>query len=329
MSVETKISWCDATWNPVRGCSRVSEGCRHCYAEQMAARFSYPGAPFHGFAKVVAPRDHLDRVGGRRNGWTGRVELIPERLTIPLSWRRPRRIFVNSMADLFHEQLLFEDIAAVFGAMAACRQHTFLVLTKRPQRLGGFFGWIEENHNPNRFRGPELIEHAACWVGPDSPESDPLFRAAGSGSLRPWPLPNVWIGVSCENQESANERIPLLLRTPAALRFVSVEPMLGPVVLRPPVTFETQGEPRTWLGPDDGTPEHGPGLDWVICGSETGGQARPMLAKWAGNLRDQCQARQVPFFLKQVGRVAERDRELDGRTWEEFPSRERRSQSGA
>lgn len=139
MGDKTGISWTDSTWAPARGCSRVSEGCRNCYAERIAARFSKPGQAFHGFAQVVAPRDHLDAVGGRRNGWTRKVEFQPDQLAVPLRWKRPRRIFCSSMTDIFHESLTNEEIAAIFGVMAACPQHTFQVLTKRAKRMREWF----------------------------------------------------------------------------------------------------------------------------------------------------------------------------------------------
>jgi protein gp37 len=329
MSGPTKIGWCDVTWNPIRGCSQMSEGCRNCYAERRAVRFSGEGLPFHGFAKQVAPRDDLSRVGFRRAGWTGRVELIKAKLVEPLHWRKPRRIFVNSMSDLFHETLSGEAILGVFGAMAACPQHTFIVLAKRSGRMRRWFEWYLGAHNPIRFRHRDMIEHAAVVVGPDGPESDALFRAANRVAGRnDWPLRNVQLVVSAEDQTTANVRIGDLLQTPAAVRGVSVEPMLGPVLI-----------PRRWLGQGSECPECGyaahvdedglcascgadcmfHGLDWVVCGSETGPDARPFNLEWARELRHQCLLSGVPFWLKQTGTVAERDRVLDGRTWEERP----------
>ena len=263
MGDHTGIEWTDATWNPIRGCSRVSEGCRHCYAERVAARFSGPGLPYEGLAVM---RDGEPR-------WTGKTQMIWKHLEDPLRWRRPRRIFVNSMSDLFHEDLAPDWIGRIFAIMAAAPQHTFQILTKRPRRMHGFVA---------------------------GPSSDP--KAANIG----WPLPNVWLGVSAENQATADERIPLLLETPAAVRFVSAEPLLGAIDLD----------------------VHGPELDWLIVGGESGPGARPMQPEWARSLRDQCVDAGVAFFFKQWGehdelglRVGKKraGRLLDGREWNEFP----------
>jgi len=208
MADGTGISWTDATWNPVRGCSRVSEGCRNCYAERVAARFSGPGQPYEDLAD-------RERKGSK---WTGVVRLIPAHLADPLRWRRPRRIFVNSMSDLFHESLTNEEIAAVFGVMAAAPQHTFQVLTKRARRMREWFEWI----------GTANLD----WLRTYAQRAlDPTFTKRYVDRGTTWPLPNVWIGVSVENQEAADERIPDLVRTPAAVRFLSCEPLLGPVVI--------------------------------------------------------------------------------------------------
>ena len=263
MSAKTSIQWCDATWNPVRGCSRVSEGCRNCYAEGIAARFSNPGAPFHLFA---------DR---KRSGskWTGRVELIPAKLEEPLHWREPRRIFVNSMSDLFHENLPISDILRVFETMAAAKQHTFQILTKRPARMRYCLSY------PDDRLVCESAEHHRL--------------------LCTMPLPNVWMGVSVEDQKTADERIPLLLRTPAVVRFVSYEPALGPVDF------------TRWLSPctyycdhDEWGGGHRPssGLDQVIVGGESGNSARPFDITWARNVIRQCKHAGCACFVKQLGK---------------------------
>lgn len=257
------------TWNPVRGCSRVSEGCRHCYAERIAARYAggkviLPGgreqtAPFYGFAEATA--------SGPR--WTGRVELIPEKLDEPLRWKKPARIFVNSMSDLFHEKLANLEIAAVFGVMAAAPQHTFQVLTKRPARMRS---WFE-------------------WVGAD-----------GLARIIPWPLPNVWAGVSVEDQATADERIPLLLQTPAAVRFVSYEPALSGVDFEPwlgkcPACNGTGCKPGRGFGAGCA----GAGLSWLIVGGESGPKARLFDLAWARSTIAACKATGVPVFYKQGG----------------------------
>ncbi len=304
MSDKTGIEWTDATWNPVRGCSRVSEGCRNCYAERVAARFSGPGKPYEGFAKVTAPRDLLDRVGGRRNGWTGEVRLINKHLADPLRWKKPRRIFVNSMSDLFHERLTNEQIAAVFGVMAAAPQHTFQCLTKRSKRMREWFAWIKERGDrwaPRRCGDAAEVAGAPVYrVGPNG-------RSPWNDSRCMWPLPNVWLGVSVENQAAADERIPDLLSTPAAVRFLSCEPQLGEVDLRH-VQHDRMFEVDALTG-DHGVRRplagRGPGIDWVIAGCESGPGARPCDVAWLRSLRDQCADAETAFFLKQA-------REVDG-----------------
>jgi protein gp37 len=288
MGNSTKISWTDATWNPIRGCSRVSEGCRNCYAERIAARFSKPGQAYHGFAQVVAPRDLLDRAGGRRDGWTRKVAIVGEHIADPLRWRKPRRIFVNSMSDLFHESLTNEQIAAVFGVMAAASQHTFQVLTKRARRMREWFEWVDgsaaiDGVSPSRFC---FALAQARGVG-ERPR-----RVVDSARDASWPLPNVWLGVSVENQAAADERIPELLRTPAELRFLSCEPLLGSLTIH-----------REHLAPfheTDAMLARTPRIDWAIAGCESGAGARPCDVEWLRSLRDQCAAAEVPFFLKQA-----------------------------
>jgi protein gp37 len=281
MGDATSISWTDATWNPIRGCSRVSPGCVHCYAERVAGRFSGQGQPYEGLVKLVK-RTHekvsLSKTSAKYSKtsttearWNGVVRLIPEHLADPLRWRKPRRIFVNSMSDLFHEALSNEQIAAVFGVMAAAPRHTFQVLTKRPERMRQWFEWIGQQPEP-----PVRAMNAAL---------DVLEGVRMSVNSQRWPLPNVWLGVSVENQAAADERIPLLLDTPAAVRFLSCEPLLGPVVL--PAHEQSMGS------------SHSP-LDWVIAGCESGPGARPCDTDWLRRLRDQCEEGAVPFFLKQA-----------------------------
>lgn len=287
MSTHTTIEWTDATWNPVRGCSRVSEGCRNCYAERLAATRLAHTPAYQGLATMTpdGPR------------WTGRVVFDPVALEQPLRWRKPRRVFVNSMSDLFHEGLTNEQIAALFGVMAACPQHTFQVLTKRPARMLHWFGFGIDMR--------QCVLEARCTGGVDI--GWPLIR---NQWVEPrWPLPNVWIGVSVEDQATADARIPLLLETPAAVRFVSAEPLLGPVDLtglryelpgvvavstltRAPVMNALQGY---------ATNRGHTRLDWVIAGGESGPGARPMHPDWARSLRDQCAEAGVAFHFKQWG----------------------------
>lgn len=288
MSDDSKIEWTDATWNPIRGCSRVSEGCRHCYAERVAARFSGPGQPYEGLAvrKLRVVSDDEQTTVGR---WTGTVRVVPEHLADPLRWRRPRRVFVNSMSDLFHESLTNEQIAAVFGVMAAAAQHTFQVLTKRAARMRAWFEWLLAG---------EVSPSGKCY-------------AAASGAVdfgtwwrtvpQKWPLPNVWIGVSVENQAAADERIPELLRTPAAVRWLSCEPLLGEVDFKRQChAAGCDGEcghasPFAMLG-DDST---GALIDWLVMGAESGPGARAADPAWFRSLAEQCRAAGVPVFFKQ------------------------------
>lgn len=322
MGDTTGISWTDATWNPVRGCSRMSEGCRHCYAERVAARFSGAGQPYEGLAtrrlKVIS--DDEQRVETR---WTGEVRLIPEHLADPLRWKRPRRIFVNSMSDLFHEKLANEQIAAVFGVMAACQQHTFQVLTKRAKRMREWFAWLrgpsEETFTmqqrgivaaPNTAR--TLLDAAYEYLGKGrKPELDAAWKQLEHD---PWPLPNVWLGVSVENQAAADERIPELLATPAAVRWISAEPLLGEVDLdKPRCDDEHHGEAEwsddatPWCNECDAELSYGhwlgnadSGIGWVVSGCESGPGARPCDVAWLRSLRDQCAVHGVPFWLKQA-----------------------------
>lgn len=313
MGDKTGISWTDATWNPVPGCSRVSEGCRHCYAEVQAARIvrMARGKPsrYDGLVRVTA--------GGEAR-WTGKVVLDPQALALPLSWRKPRRIFVNSMGDLFHESLTNEQIAAVFGVMAACPRHTFQCLTKRARRMREWFEWVEAQCAGHPLFATDnewdvVISNATREFGGDDDEPRAWSRYLQENDQReddcfePWPLPNVWLGVSVENQAAADERIPELLRTPAAVRFLSCEPLIGPVHIG--------DRDNSWLscrGCEEWDEQshccesyyvngsHFRGIDWVIAGCESGPGARPCSVEWLRSLRDQCEAAGVPFFLKQA-----------------------------
>lgn len=288
------ISWTDQTWNPIRGCTRVSEGCRNCYAETIAARFSGPGQPYEGLAAMK---------GGDAR-WTGKVVLAEKHLTDPLRWRRPRRIFVNSMSDLFHESVPDAWIHEIFAVMAAAPQHNFQVLTKRPARMREV---VTDLYSRNLGQWLEtLVLHPA---GPR--ELGDLLARTVFGP----PLPNIWLGVSAEDQDAADTRLPDLLATPAAVRFVSCEPLLGPIDL-----YNGDPDPRlggheatqTFIGDwwEPGDPPKGParhGLDWVIVGGESGPGARPMHPDWARSLRDQCIVAEVPFHFKQHGEFQEFD----------------------
>lgn len=269
MGQKTGIEWTEATWNPVRGCSRVSEGCRNCYAERVAARFSGPGQAYEGLARMTdaGPR------------WTGEVRLIKEHLEDPLRWKRPRRIFVNSMSDLFHEKVSLETMTDIFEVMAKCPQHIFQVLTKRPDLMMTYM-------------------HSHIGVGV-------AYRLGKQKEPGFWPLPNVWMGVSVEDQKTADERIPLLLRTEAAVRWLSVEPLLGPIDLgrAHPCGYycDPDGDEFSHYDHDFWTPQINTAVKWVVVGGESGPNARPMHPRWARGLRDQCVAAGVAFFFKQHG----------------------------
>ncbi len=243
-TISSKIEWTESTWNPVRGCTRVSEGCRFCYAERIAARFSGPGMAYEGLAKTT-------KAGPQ---WTREVLPIRSLLNEPLKWKKPRRIFVNSMSDLFHEKIELNYIQEVFSVMEKANWHQFQVLTKRASRLLEF--------------SPKL----------------------------PWPK-NVWMGVSVEDS-LVTDRIDLLRQTDAHIKFLSLEPLIGPL-------------PHLELS----------GIDWVIVGGESGPGAREMKKKWVVDIKDQCAKENVLFFFKQWGgkRKSKTGRELDGQTYDEIP----------
>ncbi len=234
MALKSTIEWTESTWNPVTGCTRQSDGCKHCYAERMAKRLKAMGSPNYA------------------NGF--RVTTHRESLKLPLTWKKPQMIFVNSMGDLFHEKVPLKFIQDVFEVMAKAEQHQFQVLTKRSARL---------------------LEMNKSLVWPD----------------------NVWMGVTVEN-EDCRFRIDDLRRTGAKIKFLSLEPLLGPL---PKLNLKK--------------------IDWVIVGGESGPGARPVLPEWVHDIRDQCRRAEVPFFFKQWGGFNKKKngRLLDGRTWDQLP----------
>jgi protein gp37 len=283
LSALSKIEWTDATWNPVVGCSKVSPGCKGCYAIKEVHRMAGNPNP-----KIRAANEGLTVIEGGHPNWTGKVRLIPERLEIPLRRRKPTRYFVNSLSDLFHQDLSFEEIRQVHFAMLRAHWHTYQILTKRSDRMAEYFRW---------------------WFGTDGELAQPAE----------W----IWLGVSVESRDYLS-RIDHLRKTPAAVRFLSLEPLLED------------------LGQLDLS-----GIDWVIVGGESGPGARPMHPEWVRSIRDQCVAAGAPFFFKQwgewrpavlmdgdgdyqyfrdgqgtrkVGKKAA-GRLLDGRTWDEMPRR--------
>ena len=224
--------------------------------------------------------------------FTGRVNLNPRALDLPLRWKAPRRIFVNSMSDLFHESINDTTIAGIFGIMAACPQHTFQVLTKRPERA---LRWFQTFGGPMvADAAPVLHEAVKGLMGYGHPKRP----AIGNRTVQ-WPLPNVWLGVSVEDQAAADERIPLLLQTPAAVRFLSCEPLLGSIDVSQYLRGRYVNEAKRFADDTIGCK-----IDWVIAGGESGPRARPMHRDWARSLRDQCAAAGVPFFFKQWGEHA-------------------------
>jgi len=261
---KTSIEWTDASWNPVVGCTEVSPGCANCYAARLAATRLRHTSQYKNLARNSA------QAGPR---WTAQVRFLPDRLEEPLHWRKPRRIFVCDMGDLFHESVPDEFLASVFRIMSRASHHTFQVLTKRAARMKQFVSSVKE------------------WEGFHTHNGEPPKGYGGHGQIvgSQWPLPNVWLGVSVENQHFAEERIPLLLGTPAVVRFLSCEPLLSDLNL------------RMWVNPNR-MPMYT--VRWVIAGGESGLNARPMQPDWVRSLRDQCIAAAVPFFFKQWGEWA-------------------------
>jgi protein gp37 len=250
LSYNTSIQWTNSSWNPIAGCSRTSPGCSHCYAIGHVRRLgSNPNPKVAGAYRGLTGRHDNGQLD-----WTGELRVLPERLELPLTWKAPRRIFVNSLSDLFHEAVPASALADVFFVMRQADWHQFQILTKRSERL-----------------------HALA----------PLFS---------WPS-HIWMGVSVENA-AYTSRIDHLRDTPAAVKFLSLEPLLGPL----PALNLT-------------------GIDWVIVGGESGPHARLIQPSWVRDIRDQCVAAQVPFFMKQWGGMHKKaaGRMLDGRTWDEMP----------
>lgn len=284
MSDHSNIEWTDATWSPTVGCLKVSPGCEHCYAIDIAYRQEYA---FKRPEYLGTTRKLPD---GSRN-WTGAVRMLPERLTLPLKWRTPKRVFVDSMSDLFHEGVPEVFIDRVFAIMALTRRHAYQLLTKRPERMQRYIADPDARCRIGRFMTTLLILRAPGRIDAEGTEMAEWYRHG-----IPWPLPNVWLGVSVEDQQRADERVPLLLQTPAAVRWLSCEPLLGPIDLQKPW-------PATAPLPGSGgvyAPWMVQQLDWVIAGGESGATFRPMDLDWARSLRDQCQAAGVAFFAKQA-----------------------------
>ncbi|GAA3510174.1 phage Gp37/Gp68 family protein [Aeromicrobium panaciterrae] len=270
MADKTGIEWTDATWNPTTGCDKVSAGCDNCYALTQAKRLKAMGSARY-------QNDGDPTTSGPGFGFT----MHPDALDQPLRWTKPRRIFVNSMSDLFHGDNTQEFLAEVFAVMSMAPRHTFQVLTKRPAIMRSVLSSPMFKLQVNGARMKRGVS-----VLPDSRRSDGTYA---------WPLPNVWLGTSVEDQKWADIRIPLLLATPAAVRFLSCEPLLGPVDLTPHMPLLAYPDPREtedW------------GIDWVIVGGESGKDVRPMHPDWARSIRDACVESGTAFLFKQWGEWA-------------------------
>jgi len=259
--MSTKIEWATETWNPIIGCSKISPGCQNCYAERMAVRLANMNHVAY-YQAVTCPGPHQ-----QPNKWNGKTYLVESALNKPFMWKKPRRIFVCSMSDLFHESVPFEWISMVYECVASNPQHTFLFLTKRPERMKSYFDYIQKT-----------------------------FKDAGSQYIQ---LPNLYLGVTAENQEQANKRIPILLQIPAAKRFVSIEPMLESVTLKQ-INY----------------------LDWVIVGAESGPGRRECHPEWVSNVVDQCKQSSIPVLVKQLyinGKKVSLPK-INGKVYDQYPN---------
>jgi protein gp37 len=315
MADGTKIEWTDETWNPIVGCVIVSRGCTNCYAMKVAgARLDgNPATPHYAGTTAKSKAGPV---------WTGKVAQASQATLLkPLTWKKPRRVFVNSMGDLFAENVPTNWIDQVFAIMALAPQHQFQVLTKRPERMRDY---VADPNGPRRVARvcidlflDQKVKATNDWpvqsVGDIDDPEDVRIK---------WPLPNAWLGVSVEDQATADARIPHLLSTPAAIRWISAEPLLGPVDLtalslnRPDGIFPT-GLPHEvnalhGISAVDGISTSCPTLDWVVVGGESGPGARPMHPDWARSLRDQCAAAGVPYFFKQWGKWVHECSDIDG-----------------
>lgn len=283
MSVGTSIEWTETTWNPNTGCDRVSPGCDHCYALSLSARLKAMGQP-----KYQADGD--PRTSGPGFGVNMHWDVVDQ----PLTWRRPQTVFVNSMSDLAHPRVTDEFVAAVFAVMAIAEHHRFQVLTKRPHRFRSLLA-------KNAFR--DMVADAMVQRGGDPT----VAEAIRAGDPEVWPLRSVWLGVSAEDDVRARQRLPLLADTPAAVRFVSAEPLLedmSDALHHPHHNVQVIRQ-----------------MDWVIAGGESGPDHRPVDPEWVRAVRDACLAAGVAFFFKQWGGRTPKagGRTLDGRTWDQMP----------
>lgn len=305
MADHTHIEWTEATWNPITGCSVTSPGCTNCYAMKLAGTRLRDHPSRAGLTRMSKASSSSSEAVGRKGTpvWTGEVRFNEQWLDQPLRWKRPRMIFVCAHGDLFHESVPDAWIDRVFAVMALCPQHTFQVLTKRSARMRAYIAGIDNG-------GEHLVGEG--WRGAlIEGEAQSFWHArTGDNSVSEWlavhlPLPNVWLGVSVEDQARADERIPDLLATPAAVRWLSCEPLLGPVDL---TTLHHDGITnidalRGMHGVAQPMLAECDKIDWIVAGGESGRRARHMHPNWARGLRDQCAAAGVPFFFKQWGEM--------------------------
>lgn len=279
----SKIEWTNKTWNPTVGCSKVSAGCQNCYAIKDQYRMAK-----NPNSKISSVSSGLTEKRGNRLEWTGQVKFLPARLEQPLHWCKPRMVFVNSQSDLFHESITDEELDQIFAVMALTPQHTYQVLTKRPKRMYDYCKSLGKHNTEDR------LSKAIAKINPNG---SAWYEMRGG-----WCLPNLWLGVTVENQQTANERIPLLLQTPAAIRFLSCEPLLERVDLR-----QVGQGAEIWDSlngqflKDDYSLDVCPTLDWVIVGGESGHNARPCDIDWIESIVTQCVEANISCFVKQLG----------------------------
>lgn len=298
MSDNSSIEWTDATWTVAVGCTRASRGCDNCYAATFVNRGLHPS---HKGLTIVRPKS------AKRPGidWNGKVRTLPENLSQPLRWKRARRIFVGSMTDLWHRQIPNEYIAAIFGVAAMASHHTYQFLTKRASRLPEWFAWLDEQSKTMEGHAQEIARANGRRVSPDRRVLFCIALAETYGitgypmladatrAYSAWPLPCVHLGVSVEDQETADERIPALLRTPAAIRWVSCEPQLGAVA------FDTISSSTTGHG--QALQSYSSALDWCVVGGESGSKARAFDVTWAREVLMAGRLGSMRVYVKQLG----------------------------
>ena len=280
---KTSIQWTDFSWPVIAGCTRVSAGCMRCYAERLTATRLRHVPAYEGLAVIKNGEPH----------WTGDVRLNEKVLQDPLRWRKPRRIFVCEMSDLFHEKVPDEWLDRIFAVMALCPQHVFQCLTKRPERMLEYMTRLSKSIKPLQAAA-RAMGYTFLWEA-----NNPVCQVPPISTLV-WPIPNIWLGVSAEDQKTADERIPILLKTPTAVKWISYEPALGPLDLLQckAVYIDAEGDME-----EPSLMRHFPvgDISWLVCGGESGPHARPFDIQWARSIVEQCNAANVPCFIKQFG----------------------------